>query len=259
MTQPLKAQEPPIEEILASIRRMIAHDNAGKTASAASEPAMPTTAIPSADRLTHATAPAAGPAQGGAAAAPPPTLSATHGPDEADRRFGRRTTTPLPTTTPPSASSSAADLAERPIEVAAATLSRPAIRTADLPADVVAAMKAATETKAPAADLSAPAPAAREAERACARGETAEPAPPQQAQPSVLPQLSAQVSPMTEAAVHAAFDALARATVAPSSRTVEEVVHDAVQPMLKAWLDENLPRLVERLVRVEIERIVRGR
>jgi cell pole-organizing protein PopZ len=29
--------------------------------------------------------------------------------------------------------------------------------------------------------------------------------------------------------------------------------------MLKTWLDDNLPGLVERLVRAEIERVARGR
>jgi len=29
--------------------------------------------------------------------------------------------------------------------------------------------------------------------------------------------------------------------------------------MLKGWLDENLPHMVERLVRAEIERVARGR
>jgi cell pole-organizing protein PopZ len=29
--------------------------------------------------------------------------------------------------------------------------------------------------------------------------------------------------------------------------------------MLKGWLDENLPSMVERLVRAEIERVARGR
>jgi cell pole-organizing protein PopZ len=32
-----------------------------------------------------------------------------------------------------------------------------------------------------------------------------------------------------------------------------------LRPMLKAWLDENLPALVERLVQDEIERLARGR
>jgi cell pole-organizing protein PopZ len=42
-----------------------------------------------------------------------------------------------------------------------------------------------------------------------------------------------------------------------SSRTVEEVVREAVEPMLKQWLDTNLSRIVERMVREAIERVVR--
>jgi uncharacterized protein len=42
-----------------------------------------------------------------------------------------------------------------------------------------------------------------------------------------------------------------------SSRTVEEVVREAVEPMLKQWLDANLSRIVERMVREAIERVVR--
>ena len=34
---------------------------------------------------------------------------------------------------------------------------------------------------------------------------------------------------------------------------------DMLRPMLKAWLDDNLPPLVERLVRAEIERVARRR
>jgi hypothetical protein len=32
-----------------------------------------------------------------------------------------------------------------------------------------------------------------------------------------------------------------------------------LRPMLKQWLDENLPAIVERLVRAEIQRVARGR
>jgi cell pole-organizing protein PopZ len=32
-----------------------------------------------------------------------------------------------------------------------------------------------------------------------------------------------------------------------------------LRPMLKSWLDDNLPHMVERLVRSEIERVTRGR
>jgi cell pole-organizing protein PopZ len=39
-------------------------------------------------------------------------------------------------------------------------------------------------------------------------------------------------------------------------RSLEEIVHDALRPLLKAWLDEHLPGIVERLVREEIARVV---
>ena len=37
--------------------------------------------------------------------------------------------------------------------------------------------------------------------------------------------------------------------------TIEDLVREEIRPMLKAWLDEQLPPLVERLVRQEIERV----
>ena len=42
-----------------------------------------------------------------------------------------------------------------------------------------------------------------------------------------------------------------------ASKTVEEVVREAVEPMLKQWLDQHLPRIVERMVREAIDRVVR--
>jgi len=41
------------------------------------------------------------------------------------------------------------------------------------------------------------------------------------------------------------------------SITVEELARELMRPMLQFWLDENLPRIVERQVQNEIERIVR--
>jgi uncharacterized protein len=38
--------------------------------------------------------------------------------------------------------------------------------------------------------------------------------------------------------------------------TIEDIVREEVRPLLKQWLDVNLPPLVERLVRIEIERVV---
>jgi cell pole-organizing protein PopZ len=38
--------------------------------------------------------------------------------------------------------------------------------------------------------------------------------------------------------------------------TIEDIVREEIRPMLKAWLDSHLPALVERIVRAEIERVV---
>jgi cell pole-organizing protein PopZ len=42
-----------------------------------------------------------------------------------------------------------------------------------------------------------------------------------------------------------------------SGRTVEQFVEDIARPMLKEWLDQNLPGIVERLVQREIQKISR--
>jgi uncharacterized protein len=56
-------------------------------------------------------------------------------------------------------------------------------------------------------------------------------------------------------AVHAAFNALAQTVLVDNSRTLDDVVREMLRPMLKVWLDDNLPGVVERLVRAEIERL----
>jgi cell pole-organizing protein PopZ len=43
----------------------------------------------------------------------------------------------------------------------------------------------------------------------------------------------------------------------PGSRTLEDIVRDALRPLLQVWLDQHLPDLVERLVQEEIRRLVR--
>jgi cell pole-organizing protein PopZ len=40
--------------------------------------------------------------------------------------------------------------------------------------------------------------------------------------------------------------------------TLEQIVREELRPLLKAWLDANLPELVERLVKAELERLARG-
>ena len=55
-------------------------------------------------------------------------------------------------------------------------------------------------------------------------------------------------------AVQAAFNALER-TVVSNSQRLDDLVREMLRPILKVWLDDNLPGMVERLVRTEIERI----
>ncbi|MEW5421052.1 DUF2497 domain-containing protein [Amorphus sp. 3PC139-8] len=67
--------------------------------------------------------------------------------------------------------------------------------------------------------------------------------------------------------VGSAFDSLARSVEqespaesdppASGKTTLEDLVADCLRPMLRTWLDENLPSLVERMVREEIERVAR--
>jgi uncharacterized protein len=60
------------------------------------------------------------------------------------------------------------------------------------------------------------------------------------------------------AAIGSAINTLTE-TVKKHELTLEEVVREALRPVLNSWLDENLPGLVERTVRAEIERAIRGR
>jgi cell pole-organizing protein PopZ len=56
--------------------------------------------------------------------------------------------------------------------------------------------------------------------------------------------------------VHSAWNTLAQSLLVENVRTVEDLVREMLKPMLTSWLDDNLPTLVERLVLLEIERIV---
>jgi uncharacterized protein len=56
-----------------------------------------------------------------------------------------------------------------------------------------------------------------------------------------------------------AFNALTQAVRKQHSQTLEDFVREILQPRLASWLDDNLPGLVERMVRTEIERIARER
>ncbi len=60
-------------------------------------------------------------------------------------------------------------------------------------------------------------------------------------------------------AVTASFGALSANLAARSAELADGLVREMLRPMLKQWLDENLPLIVERLVRAEIQRVARGR
>lgn len=95
-------------------------------------------------------------------------------------------------------------------------------------------------------------------------------APPQQRSP-VPPRVEVNpveppaplVAPAAAAAAAASMGELVRRLAGSQSvpvrsggPTIEDIVREEIRGLLKAWLDENLPRVVERLVRAEIERVV---
>jgi cell pole-organizing protein PopZ len=94
--------------------------------------------------------------------------------------------------------------------------------------------------------------------------EPEEEAPPAFEPPPVppLPKIEAPppeslLSTTAQATAAGAFHMLSTTVLNSNPRTLEDLVQDMLRPMLKGWLDENLPPLVERLVRAEIERVAR--
>lgn len=55
----------------------------------------------------------------------------------------------------------------------------------------------------------------------------------------------------------AAVDAAHGTPIGNGNRTIEDLVKEVMRPMIKEWLDDNLPGLVERVVRREVERLSR--
>jgi cell pole-organizing protein PopZ len=80
--------------------------------------------------------------------------------------------------------------------------------------------------------------------------------PPVEAAP---PRPTQILSATTVSAVESAFNTLAHTVLSNNARTLEDLVKEMLRPMLKSWLDDNLPGLVERIVKAEIERVSRGR
>jgi cell pole-organizing protein PopZ len=81
--------------------------------------------------------------------------------------------------------------------------------------------------------------------------------------PAPVPEPPPLVAPAAAAAAAASVGELVRrlgatqhVAVTRGGPTIEDLVREEIRGLLKAWLDENLPRVVERLVRAEIERVV---
>jgi cell pole-organizing protein PopZ len=84
----------------------------------------------------------------------------------------------------------------------------------------------------------------------------------QSLEPQAGPDDATEPSLLAEATSHAVLEAFGR--LAASRRTdrdafIQDIVGELLRPMLKTWLDDNLPGLVERLVQTEIERLHGGR
>jgi uncharacterized protein len=67
------------------------------------------------------------------------------------------------------------------------------------------------------------------------------------------------MSPEPAIQANAAFNQLAESLMARAmgDRSIEHMTQDLLRAMLKQWLDDHLPAMVERLVREEIERVAR--
>jgi uncharacterized protein len=239
MTQPAKVQEPSMEEILASIRRIIADDEANpadKTAGAAAS-ARP--------------APSDTPAPGGKAR--PVSDFATSAPAKP----------PVPNS-PPAASNSQEDIDAMLAGLDAATSEaevRPPLPDGEvfeltdemaLPdPQPVSFRRVEPEDDLEFSDAAATAPP-----RAAPRQPAFEPPPLYESAAPPAPQM---LSRSTVSAVESAFNTLANTVLSNNARTLEDLVREMLRPMLKSWLDDNLPGLVERIVKAEIERVSRGR
>jgi uncharacterized protein len=219
MTQAAKAQEPSMEEILASIRRIIADDDAAKSPAPPPEPpkAPPAAAAPL--RPVAPVVPPPAPAFVPVPAAPSINETAL------DEMLAELNATPAPMADP--AEEMVSDVLDLTEEMAA-----PGFRTIDGQSDIVF-----------------------------------EDSPPERfAEPDDRPRLQfpergqrSLMSSATSAAVDSAFNSLAHTVLVQNARTLEDLVKEMLQPLLKSWLDDNLPGLVERLVKAEIERVSRGR
>jgi cell pole-organizing protein PopZ len=239
MTQPAKVQEPSMEEILASIRRIIADDEAKPAEKganpAAAKPAVMTNIPPSAIAAAQAAPAKASPPA--PAAAPP---AAANSQDDIDAMLaGLDAATSEAEVRPPLPDGDVFELTD---EMALPDEQPASFRRVD-PEDDLEFSEA----------VAASAPQRRQPAFEPPPLYETPAAPPQQMQPQQI------LSRSTVSAVESAFNTLANTVLSNNARTLEDLVKEMLRPMLKSWLDDNLPGLVERIVKAEIERVSRGR
>jgi cell pole-organizing protein PopZ len=239
MTQPAKVQEPSMEEILASIRRIIADDEAKPAEKAASPPANSGAAAPAAKpaAMSDIQRPAVLAAQAAPAKAPDPPPAASNSQDDIDAMLaGLDAATSQSELRPPLPDGEVFELTD---EMALPDPEPAPFRKVEPHDDLEF-----SETVAASAPPRAP-----------YRQPAFEP-PPLYETPAAAPQI---LSRSTVSAVESAFNTLANTVLSNNARTLEDLVKEMLRPMLKSWLDDNLPGLVERIVKAEIERVSRGR
>jgi len=236
-----------MEEILASIRRIIADDEAKPAAdkaaapAAAAAPAKPAMKdIPPSAIFAARAAPVkpAAPAR----PAPPSPLAAAqpNGQDDIDAMLASLDeATPAAEVKPPRPNGEIFELTDE-------------MALPDPPPQPAAPQAASFQKVDPQDDLEFTEAAAA---RAAPRSPAYEPPPLETQAPPPQPMLSRS----TVNAVESAFNTLANTVLSNNARTLEDLVKEMLRPMLKSWLDDNLPGLVERIVKAEIERVSRGR
>jgi uncharacterized protein len=261
MTQPAKVQEPSMEEILASIRRIIADDEAKPPAAAPEAMAKPEKfdAPPAAKPpVMKDIPPSAIPAARAAAAkvAPPPVAPAPSVAPASTVALASTAAEPVASNSQDDIDAMLAGLDEATSEAEV----RPPLPDGEVfeLTDEMAMPDAPPPPSfhkvEPEDDLEFTEVAA--VTTAARRQPVFEP-PVFENPPAPPPQQI--LSRSTVSAVESAFNSLANTVLSNNARTLEDLVKEMLRPMLKSWLDDNLPNLVERIVKAEIERVSRGR
>jgi cell pole-organizing protein PopZ len=252
MTQPAKSHEPSMEEILASIRRIIADDDVKPDVAAAPAPPPQKTASPAPANMAPTPAAQANPAPPAAKApepkpAPPPAAPAAvpNNQDDIDALLAGLDADTSANEVRPGAEPAAADEPDEDVLELTEQM------------EIDEEEPQSFQTIQPQDDIEFSEAEARPAEpRLQERPHV--PVPPQVRASEEREPIQPLMSPQTVTAVNSAFNALAQTVLSSNARTLEDLVKEMLRPMLKSWLDDNLPGMVEKIVRAEIERVSRG-